>query len=319
MRRRTAALATALVGTAALTAGLVVSEGSADATSPGPNGRIVFSANAGSGSGFEIYSIGADGTGLRRLTHLAGDATHPDWSPSGRRIAFALERKDGSSHVMVMRADGRNLRDLTRSGFETQPAFTPDGGHLVFECDCGPQGIFMMADDGTDRHRLTTHEFPGQADSDPNVAPDALTVTFVRHQVEGQLQALFAVDLSGAHQRRLVPYERDVAIKHDWAPSSRQIVLTVDADYPGGRSPDVATIRPDGSHLRLLTHYTGGRFGAFAGSYSPDGRWVVFRVENLARKSFRLYKMHPDGTHHVLIARLPFSPREADWGRLPPP
>ena len=317
MRRRTAALAAALVGTAALTAGLVASEGSAHATSPGPNGRIVFSANAG--SGFEIYSIGADGTGLRRLTHLAGDATHPDWSPSGRRIAFALERKDGSSHVMVMRADGRNLRDLTRSGFETQPAFTPDGGHLVFECDCGPQGIFMMADDGTDRHRLTTHEFPGQADSDPNVAPDALTVTFVRHQVEGQLQALFAVDLSGAHQRRLVPYERDVAIKHDWAPSSRRIVLTVDADYPGGRSPDVATIRPDGSHLRLLTHYTGGRFGAFAGSYSPDGRWVVFRVENLARKSFRLYKMHPDGTRHVLIARLPFSPREADWGRLPPP
>jgi len=317
MVRRTAAAAV-LTGTLTLltTAGLVASEGPARATFPGPNGRIVFSANAG--SGFEIYSIGTDGTGLRRLTHLAGDATHPDWSPSGRRITFALQLKDGSSHVMVMRADGRNLRDLTRSGFETQPSFTPDGGHLLFACDCRPQGIFMMDDDGTDRHRLTTHGFPNEADDDPNVSPDARTVTFVRHQVDGELQALLAVDLSGAHERQVVPYERDVATTHDWAPTSRQLVLTVDADYPGGRSPNVATVRRDGSHLRLLTHYV-GRYGAIAGSYSPDGRWVVFRVENLKTRTFRLYRMHPDGSHRVLVARLPFSPRQPDWGRRPLP
>ena len=207
--------------------------------------------------------------------------------------------------------------NLTRSGFETQPAFTPDGRHLVFECDCGPQGVFMMQDDGLDRHRLTTHGFPREADSDPNVSPDARTVTFVRHQVDGELQALYAVDLSGAHLRQLVPYERDVAVKHDWAPDGRHIVITVDADYPGGRSPNVATVRRDGSQLRMLTHYRGGRFGAFAGSYSPDGRWVVLRVENVAKKSYRLYKMHPDGSRHVLLARLPFSPRHIDWGPLP--
>ena len=180
----------ALTTTLVTTAGLLGSDGSARATFPAANGRIAFAANAGQGS--EIYSIRSDGSGLRRLTHLRGDAVHPDWSPSGRRIAFALERK-------VMRADGRHLRDLTRLGFETQPAFTPDGRHLVFECDCGPQGVFMMQDDGLDRHRLTTHGFPREADSDPNVSPDARTVTFVRNRVDGELQALFAVDLSGAH------------------------------------------------------------------------------------------------------------------------
>jgi len=96
-------------------------------------------------------------------------------------------------------------------------------------------------------------------------------------------------------------------------------VLTVDADYPGGRSPNVATVRRDASHLRLLTHYAGGRYGAVAGSYSPDGRWVVFRVENLKARTFRLYTMHPDGSHRVLVARLPFSPRQPDWGRRPLP
>src|SRR6476620_1193616 len=199
-RRRDMEHRSLAVAAAALTTTLVATAG------------IALASDAGQGS--ETCSIRPDGSGLRRLTHLAGDAVHPDWSPSGRRIAFALERKDGSSHVMVMRADGRNLRDLTRSGFETQPAFTPDGRHLVFECDCGPQGVFMMQDDGLDRHRLTTHGFPREADSDPNVSPDARTVTFVRHQVDGELQALYAVDLSGAHLRQLVPYERDVAVKH---------------------------------------------------------------------------------------------------------
>jgi Tol biopolymer transport system component len=314
MKQRTVAVAALALATTIVT-GVVGSGGAARATFPAANGRIVFAADAG--QGLEIYTIRSDGSGLRRLTHLAGDAVHPDWSPSGRRIAFALERKDGSSHVMVMRADGRNLRDLTRSGFETQPAFTPDGRHLVFECACAPQGVFMMQDDGLDRHRLTTQGFRGQPDSDPNVSPDARTVTFVRHQVDGQLQGLFAVDLSGAHVRQLVPYARDVADKHDWAPDGRHILITVDADYPGGRSPNVATVRRDGSHLRLLTQYQGGAFGAFAGSYSPDGRWVVLRVENVGKKSYRLYKMHPDGSRHALVARLPFAPRYLDWGPRP--
>ena len=305
----------ALTTTLVTTAGLLGSGGSARATFPAANGRIAFAANAGQGS--EIYSIRSDGSGLRRLTHLRGRAVHPDWSPSGRRIAFALERKDGSSHVMVMRADGRHLRDLTRSGFETQPAFTPDGRHLVFECECGPQGVFMMQDDGLDRHRLTTHRFSRESDSDPNVSPDARTVTFVRHQVDGERQALFAVDLSGAHERQLVSFAREVAVKHDWAPDGRHILVTVDADYPGGRSPNAATLRRGGSHLRMLTHYRGGSFGAFAGSYSPDGRWVVLRVENAARKSYRLYKMRPNGRRDVLLARLPLKPRHIDWGPRP--
>ena len=105
-----------------------------------------------------------------------------------------------------------------------------------------------------------------------------------------------------------------MAITHDWAPDGRQIVITTNADYPNHKSPNVATIRPDGSHLRLLTHYTGGEQGAFAGSYSPNGRWIVFRIENAEKERFGLYRMHPDGTHRQLIKKLPFPPRQSDWG-----
>ena len=94
---------------------------------------------------------------------------------------------------------------------------------------------------------------------------------------------------------------------------------TIDAwaDYPDHLSPNVATIGPDGSDLQMLTDYTGGEVGAFAGSYSPDGRWIVFRVEDLSDGSFRLFKMRPDGSDRTLIARLPFAPRGNDWGSRP--
>jgi Tol biopolymer transport system component len=160
---------------------------------------------------------------------------------------------------------------------------------VVYACDCpGGQGIFIIRDDGTGRRRLTKNPFPNEGDDDANVSPDGKTVTFVRHKVDGLLQALYAVNIDGSHLRKIVPYRYEVAIKHDWAPDGRHIVITTDADYPEGRSPNVATVRPDGTHLRLLIHYRGGAWGAFAGSYSPDGRWIVFRLENLEREQYEL-------------------------------
>src|SRR3954447_16938055 len=47
------------------------------------------------------------------------------------------------------------------------------------------------------------------------------------------------------------------------------------------------TVRPDGSHLRMLTHYKGGEKAALAGSYSPNGRWIVFRFSNPDRDLHR--------------------------------
>lgn len=295
---------------------LALVAGPTQATTPGQNGLIAFGAD--DGSGFEVYTIRPNGTHLRQLTDEDNaNAFRPDWSPDGRRIAFQLERPDESSDIMIMNSDGNNRRDLTPLGYEELPAFTPDGHHLVFDCDCNPQGVFIMRDDGTDRHRVTTHAFAFQPDLNAEVSPDGQTVTFVRHKESGELQALFAVDPDGSDVRRIVPYTFEVAIKHDWAPDGQQIVITTDADYPGGRSPNVATVNPDGSDLRMLTHYSGGDKGAFAGSYSPNGRWIVFRVEDLERESFRLFKMHPDGSDRTLIARLPFAPRGIDWGPQP--
>src|SRR4029453_6799385 len=98
---------------------------------------------------------------------------------------------------------------------------------------------------------LSSNPFHGEGDANPEVSPDGQTVTFVRHKVDEKLQALYAVDIDGSDERKLTSYRLEVAIKHDWAPDGRHIVLTTKADYPDHESPNVATIRPDGSHLRM--------------------------------------------------------------------
>ena len=54
------------------------------ATFPGANGQITFAAlPTPTAPGKQIYTIEPNGTGLRQLTHLDGDATSPHWSPAG--------------------------------------------------------------------------------------------------------------------------------------------------------------------------------------------------------------------------------------------
>ena len=71
-------------------------------------------------------------------------------------------------------------------------------------------------------------------------------------------------------------------------------------------------MRPDGSDVRNVTHFTGGQVSGFFGSYSPDGRWIVYRLED--HGAFSLVKVHPDGSGSRTILDLPVRCRGVDWG-----
>jgi TolB protein len=60
----------------------------------------------------QIYVGKADGTDIRRLTHLDFPAAVPCWSPDMSRIVFAGEPA-GHSEIFVMNADGSGIVQLT--------------------------------------------------------------------------------------------------------------------------------------------------------------------------------------------------------------
>jgi TolB protein len=79
----------------------------------------------------ELYVVGADGSGLRRLTSSKADDEHPSWSPDGSRIAFASGfdvRSEGHAPwLMVIRAAGGKPVRVGRMTGVIDPSWSPAG------------------------------------------------------------------------------------------------------------------------------------------------------------------------------------------------
>jgi Tol biopolymer transport system component len=242
---------------------------------------------------------------------------------------FELDHPNGTTcSIEIMNADGSHVTDLTgaRPGCEYTPSFTPNGRRIVFAaqgCEACIEAIRSIDLHGRER-RLVVQ--PHGLDFErPQVSPDGRTVLFLAEQdlgsvdgIDANVKALFTVRINGTHLRRVVPFDLDVcACGGDWSPDGRSIEFGDNAGYgaPQVRPNNIATIRPDGSGFRLVTDFQRPDVYAANGSYSPDGRWILFRTSRAGHNS--LWKIHPDGTRRTLVAHFQFSPGTRDWGSRP--
>jgi Tol biopolymer transport system component len=281
---------------------------SASATVPGPDGLIAFRADTGNGD--QIYTIEPDGTGQVQLTHLDGDnLEQPHWSPDSTLIAFELDTPDTCANVAYMDARGNDMVVLPLANgdvCEGVPSFSADGQRIFYEAFNGHRdALWSMTLAGTDRHWVTSCR--GRGVTDPEVSPDGRMLAFTCSTHKGQ--ALFASNIDGSHLRQLTPFSYEVGTKGDWSPDSARIMFIATA----GDKVNTATIRPDGTGLFWVTNYPAGGAAAYGNSYSPDGRWILLRIEDGGL--YALYKIHPDGTDLQQVT--PFSdfrPRGMAWG-----
>ena len=264
------------------------------------------------GAGLQIFTVRPNGHDLRQLTFLSGNAISADWSPDGRLIVFEHDAPDECANIAIMNADGSGLVEFPDPTVcQDDPSFTPDGLRIVFhrfDPATNDEAFWSMDLNGNNRQRI------GLCCADPNLSPNGKRLSFISFNGQPTGAALTTANVDGTDVFLVTPFEFDVAVKQDWSPDGKRLVFTQYGDEPiPGVSANIATIRPDGTHLRLLTHYQGGDVKAFAGSYSPDGRWIVFRLED--HGLFGLFKMHPDGSRVTAILPLSsFRPSFIDWG-----
>ncbi len=181
------------------------------------SGRLVFVCTFGDNGEIQnICTIRRDGSGLRRLTHSESAEFSPDWSPSGRWIAF-----NRGGHIFLIRPNGDEMRRVPNTG---------NAGHLgwrhnnriVFTRGSRDGGdIYTIRRNGLGRQRLT---FPHAGDEDePQWSPDGRRIVFMRLTGVGKFD-IFKMRSDGSRVRRLTRRCCSTA-SPTWSPSGRQILF----------------------------------------------------------------------------------------------
>ena len=86
--------------------------------SPAPLNEIAYSSRAGGGNIVKVFDFQTRST--RALTDAVGNNESPAFSPNGRHVAFVSTRA-GKEQIFVIDRDGKNLRQITRTGMNRYP------------------------------------------------------------------------------------------------------------------------------------------------------------------------------------------------------
>jgi dipeptidyl aminopeptidase/acylaminoacyl peptidase len=83
----------------------------------------------------DLWLVGTEGTGLRRLTSYPEGDSNPRWSPDGESIWF-ISTRSGSSQVWRIRIDGGEAERITDEPLDVANlVVSPDGGRIAFTMD----------------------------------------------------------------------------------------------------------------------------------------------------------------------------------------
>lgn len=247
---------------------------------------IVFASNRG-GESYQLWTVNADGSGLRRLTENRSTDACPRWSPDGRSVAFVSNRY-GPWQLVLRQLGDRRETVLGEKVYYLSPGpeyflgppfdWSPDSREIV--AICGDATGLKIAEAGTGQWRtlLETPPIPGPAIFEQVCwdGADGRILVYARHAFDSNVRDLFRVD----------PKTKQVS----------RVTRTLDkpATFSGvSASPDgkiIAVLRVDkgeasGKQAVWLLGSDGAERGPLAGTqgqdnlpavWMPDGRQLVY-------------------------------------------
>jgi dipeptidyl aminopeptidase/acylaminoacyl peptidase len=257
-----------------------------------PDGRwIVFTlttADLAANKNFsDLWIIGSDGQGLRRLTDEPAADRRAAWSPDGKWILFESARS-GRIQIWRMTPDGSQPEQLTTIATgASQPVVSPDGKWLAFLSEVFPEysGLPFSQSDSLNSIRLGELEHG-------LVKAKIFTKLLYRHWdswVDGKRIHLFVQPFPSGEPRDLTPGDRDAVPTSStfsagtdfaFSPDSRMLAYTATPTPPHEEAwrtnHDIYEVPVTGGTPRQIT--TNPAADGYP-RYSPDGQYIAYRAQ----------------------------------------
>ena len=189
------------------------------------------------------------------------------WMPDGRLLYTSMA--NGWQQVWRAEADGRDPRQLTVDGLNTDPVATPDGRVIVFASIRGDRRhLWRMDSDGANARQITH----GAGETGPQITPDG---RFVVYNATTDF-TLWKIPIDGGEPTRLsATYAREPAI----SPDGSLIAVNV-RDRQARQQWKIVLLPIDGGPQRGLFDRQRGDYQTMELAWTPDGRAVTYEVSH---------------------------------------
>lgn len=224
----------------------------------------------------------ADGSKVRQLTTDASTHRSPAISPDCSKIAFWSDAS-GKRNIYVMDADGDNLKQVTFDGESMDPAWSPDGGRIVFISNRAAPNkwlVYTMDPDGGNVTNLGAVAQNWQ--SRPVFSPDGQRIVFAstRDDFFGSIFIMNA-DGSGLEKLTLPPMAGQYAV---WSQDGTKVALLGSLDPRHGQPWKVYVLD---LATRSLTAVTDFRAEPHAWAWVPNVRDCHLPGKERREREFR--------------------------------